>query len=150
MLLKMRAGAWVPGTLTMGSEWVPKNSEAMQISRCVMGPRLHTYVLCLLDTVWLKLHSPPFASQTNFASTMTSESLEFWTSGRKGNLSRKSQAQVWALTHVSELRGLQLTQGETHGGYNKSTRGTTPKHGKFEILLRDSRGTPFWEPFFRS
>ena len=48
----------------------------------------------------------------NFASTMTSESLEFWTSGRKGNLSRKSQAQVWALTHVSELRGLQLTQGE--------------------------------------
>ena len=64
---------------------------------------------------------------------MTSESLEFWTSGRKGNLSRKSQAQVWALTHVSELRGLQLTQGETHGGYNKSTRGTTPKHGKFKI-----------------
>ena len=55
----------------------------------------------------------------NFASTMTSESLEFWTSGRKGNLSRKSQAQVWALTHVSELRGLQLTQGEIAGAVMK-------------------------------
>ena len=59
------------------------------------------------------------ASQMNFASTMTSESLEFWTSGRKGNLSRKSQAQVWALTHVSELRGLQLTQGEIAGAVKK-------------------------------
>ena len=129
-LCVIRAGAQAPGTFTTGSERVPTGSEAITLAKAAAQFAI--------------------ASQMNFASTMTSESLEFWTSGRKGNLSRKSQAQVWTLTHVSELRGLQLTQGETHGGYNKSTRGTTPKHGKFEILLRDSWGTPFWEPFFRS
>ena len=64
---------------------------------------------------------------------MTSESLEFWTSGRKGNLSRKSQAQVWALTHVSELRGLQLTQGETHGGYNNQRGAQPPSMGNLKF-----------------
>ena len=111
-LLKMRAGAWAPGTLTTGSERVPMGSEAVQFSRCVLGPKFHTHVLCLPDTFWLKLHSSLFGSQTNFASTMSSESLEFWTSGRNGTLFRKSQARVWALTHVSELRSLQLTQEE--------------------------------------
>ena len=118
-LLKMRAGAWAPDTLTTGSERAPMDSEAVQFSRCVLGPSLHTQVLCLPDTFWLKLHSSLFASQTNFASTMSSESLEFWTSGRKGTLSRKSQAQVWALTHVSELRSLQLTQEEIAGAVEK-------------------------------
>ena len=116
----MRASAKAPGVFTTGSERVPTGSEAahfsrcvlglgpqahlprvpngflgseaMQFSRCVLGPRLHTHVLCLPDTFWLKLHSSLFASQTNFASTMSSESLEFWTSGRNGTLSRKSQA----------------------------------------------------------
>ena len=46
-------------------------------------------------------------------------SSEFWTSGRKGTLSRKAQAQVWALTHVSELRKLQLTQDEIAGAVKK-------------------------------
>ena len=43
---------------------------------------------------------------------MFSESSDFWTTVRTGTFSRRAQAQVWALTRVSELRKLQLMQEE--------------------------------------
>jgi hypothetical protein len=139
--------AWVPGTLTTRD---PNGFQCI-LRQCSFRDAYwgtdftHRYVLCLPDTFSLKLHSLFFAARTNFASTMSSESLEFWTSGRKGTLSRKSQAQIWALTHVSELRSLHLTQEEIAGAVKK-IGGGSPSQRAISDLQATIREDSDWYP----
>ena len=70
---------------------------------------------------------------------------EFWVEGRTGTLSRKAQAQVWALTIMSEKLSFPLSQ-DTIASQVQKIGGGCPNQSAISKLQKAFRDDADWYP----